>query len=235
MGVLSTICKVCVIQWYTLCEVPQTSSRSPWAYLYDPRSGGHYSTWRWVGVLRKLHLTPGLLDSETTTPLLHPLRIPITWCWENQVIWFWPKLYTKLTNPRLTEKAKVEIRKIRGNTFSSSQSPVSHISTITCITYFLVFCIVSLVGGSLSEWIVLLMWSSDLLVRRTTSSFKISWLPPVSWPPGVNRIGQWKLLTTNTQTRVTVITIPESTLSELLDRGPSTPGWRKVVNGLNRR
>jgi hypothetical protein len=30
----------------------------------------------------------GLLNSETGTPLLHPLRIPITCCWKNPVIWF---------------------------------------------------------------------------------------------------------------------------------------------------
>ena len=29
------------------------------------------------GLELQLHLTPGLLDSETGTPLLHPLRIPL--------------------------------------------------------------------------------------------------------------------------------------------------------------
>ena len=88
IGILSTTYKVCVMWCCTLCGIAQGScrDRSPWAYLYDPRSGGHYSSWRWVGVLRQLHLTPGILDSDAGTPLLHPLRVPITRSWENQVI-----------------------------------------------------------------------------------------------------------------------------------------------------
>jgi hypothetical protein len=71
IGILSTTYKVCVMRCYTLCGIAQGScrDRSPWAYLYDPRSGAHYSSWRWVGVLRQLHLTPGILDSDAGTPL----------------------------------------------------------------------------------------------------------------------------------------------------------------------
>jgi hypothetical protein len=52
IGILSTIYKVCV-------------------FLF-------YSSWGWGGPHLQLHLTPVLLDSEVGTPLLHPLRSPIT-------------------------------------------------------------------------------------------------------------------------------------------------------------
>jgi hypothetical protein len=59
-GLLSTIFKVCVFLWWILCEITQRLScdRSPWFYLYDPRSGTHYSTSGWVILDLQLHLTP---------------------------------------------------------------------------------------------------------------------------------------------------------------------------------
>jgi hypothetical protein len=41
--ILSTTYKVCVMLFCTLCEITQRScrDRSPWTYLYDPRSGAH--------------------------------------------------------------------------------------------------------------------------------------------------------------------------------------------------
>jgi hypothetical protein len=42
-GLLSTIFKVCVLLWCMMYEITQRWSRdrSPWSYLYDPRSGTH--------------------------------------------------------------------------------------------------------------------------------------------------------------------------------------------------
>ncbi len=60
-----------------------------------------------------MHLTPGLLDSESSKSLLHPLRIPITRCWKTvtQVIWIWQKcLYD--TESRKRKKSRVTCHSI---------------------------------------------------------------------------------------------------------------------------
>ena len=46
--VLSTICKVCVMLCCMVCEISQGSclDHSPWDYLWDPRPGSQYSSWR---------------------------------------------------------------------------------------------------------------------------------------------------------------------------------------------
>ncbi len=69
IDILNTIYKVCVFLSCTLCEITQRSCRdgSPWVYFYDPPSGARYSSRGWVGLQLQLHLTPGLLDSETST------------------------------------------------------------------------------------------------------------------------------------------------------------------------
>ena len=70
-GLFSTIFKVCVFLCCILCEVGRRWSwdRSTWSYLYDPRSGVHLSSSGWIVLDLEMHLTPVLLDSETTVPL----------------------------------------------------------------------------------------------------------------------------------------------------------------------
>ncbi len=99
----------------------------PWSFpmslFYDSPSGPHYSSWGWVGLQLQLHLTPGLLDSEASTPLLHPLRIP-TRVGKTKESGFWNgclydmKCYTTALRPLVTNpflgNGKIERRKLRG-------------------------------------------------------------------------------------------------------------------------
>ena len=49
-------------------------------YLQDPPSGVHYSPWAWVALQLQLHINPGFLESEATTPLLRPSGgCPLCW------------------------------------------------------------------------------------------------------------------------------------------------------------
>jgi hypothetical protein len=142
--ILSTLYKVCVIPWCTLCEIVQKScrDRSPWAYLYDPRSGDHYSSWRWVGVLWQMHLTPGLLDFESSKSLLHPLRIPITRCWKTvtQVIWIWQKCLYDMESRKRKKSPPIRkegVYKVLTSTQSNfvGQLPESCHSVVRKLTY----------------------------------------------------------------------------------------------------
>ena len=53
IGILSTIYKVGFFLFWMLCEIAQRScrDRSSWAYLFDPRSGTHYSCNSWTSRL----------------------------------------------------------------------------------------------------------------------------------------------------------------------------------------
>ncbi len=75
------------------------------------------------------HLTPGLLDSEAATPLLHPLRVPmralgkpsnlaLDWEFVRQDLFHYGPVFagTKLTNPILAEMEKRKKPKTLGVT-----------------------------------------------------------------------------------------------------------------------
>ena len=67
-------------------------------YLQDPPSGVHYSPWTWVALQLQLHINPGFLESEATTPLLRPSGGgPLCWlfmlkhetCWNSRRKCLW--------------------------------------------------------------------------------------------------------------------------------------------------
>ena len=57
------------------CATMPKMSQNPSSctYLKDARSGVHYSYGRCVPLQLQMHINPGLLDSDDTNPLLHPL------------------------------------------------------------------------------------------------------------------------------------------------------------------
>ncbi len=58
-----------------MCNHDEILSENPSSCtdLKDPRSGVDYSCWRWVPLKVHMHINPGLLDCEDTTPLLLPI------------------------------------------------------------------------------------------------------------------------------------------------------------------
>jgi hypothetical protein len=86
------MCYMCALYVSSYSEVKRLYN----VYQYIFSGEGEYELdMRYIFSQQQLHLTPGLLDSEVSIPLfhplLHPLRIPITCCWKDQVIWIWNK------------------------------------------------------------------------------------------------------------------------------------------------
>ena len=71
----SCMSKVRSLVLHALCNHGENLSENPSSctYFKDPRSGVHYSCWRWVPLQLHMHINPGLLDCEDTTPLLRPI------------------------------------------------------------------------------------------------------------------------------------------------------------------